>query len=144
MVMVGSWQSQSANLQFSFCVAIAIVVGRGHSFAVCLALYFNRMRGIPPRWTKLSSEIAWVPHQSSCKDDVRFTQPSMTLVLCWLLKIRNRESRFLLPFSERRICKWKNDSFSIHFTILLANDSRKKAKNSQGIGFAIILESESP
>ena len=42
-----------------------------------------------------------------------------------------------------RNCELKNDSFSIHFTILLANDSRKHAQNGQGIGFAILLESES-
>ena len=69
------------------------------------------------------------------------------LVLCLFLKIRNCESRFLLPFSERRNCESKNDSFFIHFTILLANDSginsRKKAKNNQGIGIAILLESDS-
>ena len=68
-------------------------------------------------------------------------------VLCRFLKIRNRESRFLLPFSERRNCEANNYSFLIHFTILLANysgiDSRKKAKNSKGIGIAILLESES-
>ena len=44
-------------------------------------------------------------------------------------------------------CESKNDSFSIHFTVLLDNDSginsRKKAKNSQGMGIAILLESES-
>ena len=72
---------------------------------------------------------------------------ALTLVLGRLLKITNRESRFLLPFSERRNCESKNDSFSIHFTILLANDSRvgfrKEAQNSQGIGIAILLESES-
>ena len=37
----------------------------------------------------------------------------------------------------------RNDSFSIHFSIVLANDSLKKAKTSQGIGIAIFLESES-
>ena len=60
------------------------------------------------------------------------------------LKIRNREPHFFLPFSERRNSELKNDSFSNHFTILLANDSnsRKKAKNSQGIEIAILLESE--
>ena len=40
----------------------------------------------------------------------------------------------------------KTNSFSIHFTILLANDSgiasRKKTKNSQEIVIAILLESE--
>ena len=40
----------------------------------------------------------------------------------------------------------KNDSFSIRFTIFLSNDSgidsRKKAKNSQGLGIGILLESE--
>ena len=35
-----------------------------------------------------------------------------------ILKIRNHESQFLLPFSERRNCESKNESFSIHFTIL--------------------------
>ena len=71
---------------------------------------------------------------------------SYRLVLCRFLKIRNCESQFYLPFSERRNCDSRNDSFSIHFTILLANDSgidsRKKAKNSEGIGIAILLESE--
>ena len=65
------------------------------------------------------------------------------LVLCRILKIRNHESRFLLPLSEWRICESKNDTF----TILLANDSginsRKKTKNSQGIRIAFLLESES-
>ena len=45
------------------------------------------------------------------------------------------------------IVNLKNNSFLIHFTILLATDSgidsRKKAKNSQGIGIEILLESES-
>ena len=39
------------------------------------------------------------------------------IVLCRSLKIRNREFRFLLLFSERRNCESKSDSFSIHFTI---------------------------
>ena len=29
------------------------------------------------------------------------------IVLCWFLKIRNRESRFLLPLSKRRNCELK-------------------------------------
>ena len=69
------------------------------------------------------------------------------LVLCRFIKIRIRDTRFLLLFSEMRNCESKNNSFSIHFMILLANvsgiDSRKKAKNSQGIRIAILLESES-
>ena len=66
------------------------------------------------------------------------------LVLCRFLKMRNHESQFPFPFSERRNCVSKNDSFSIYFTIFLAKDSRidsrKKAKNSQGIGIAIPLQ----
>ena len=81
------------------------------------------------------------------QDDTMTAETDKGLVLCRFLKIRNRECRFLLPFSERRNCESKNDSFLIHFTILLANNSgiysRKKAKNSQGIGIAILLESES-
>ena len=80
------------------------------------------------------------------QDDTMTAETDKGLVLCRFLKIRNRECRFLLPFSERRNFESKNDSFSIHFTILLANDSgidsRKKAKNSEGIGMAILLESE--
>ena len=44
-----------------------------------------------------------------------------------------------LPLSKMRNCKLKNNSFSIHFMILLANDSTKKAKNSKGIGIVILL-----
>ena len=72
---------------------------------------------------------------------------SLELVLCQFLKITNCKSQFYLPFSECRNCELKNDSSSIHFTILLANDSgiesRHKVENSQGIGIAILLESES-
>ena len=69
----------------------------------------------------------------------------LEIELCQFLKIRNCESRFLLPLSKMGNCELKNNSFSIHFMILLANnsgiDSRKNAKNGQGI--AILLESES-
>ena len=81
-----------------------------------------------------------------------FLSPTrLELVLCRFLKIRNHEPRFLLLFSERRNCESKNDSFLIHFTILLAKDSginpRKKAKkqsrnqncNSFGIRFDTAL-----
>ena len=48
---------------------------------------------------------------------------------------------------KRRNCELKNDTFSIHFTILLSNnsgiDSRNNAIKGQGIGIAILLESES-
>ena len=36
------------------------------------------------------------------------------IVFCQFLKIRNCESRFLLPFSERGNCESKNESLSIH------------------------------
>ena len=71
---------------------------------------------------------------------------SYYLELCRFLKIRNCKSRFLLPLSKNSNCELKNDSFSTHFTILLANDfgidSRKNAKNGQGVGIAILLEWE--
>ena len=47
-----------------------------------------------------------------------FTVSLIHVVLYRFLKIRNRESRFLLLFSERRNCELKNDSFAIPFTTL--------------------------
>ena len=86
------------------------------------------------------SEICAVTCRRVRETPSRFFMPrerTSTLVLCRFLKIRNHESRFILPLSERRNCELKNDSFSIHFTILLTNDS------GQGIGIAFLLESES-
>ena len=53
----------------------------------------------------------------------RTCRVELGLVLCRFLKIRNQEARFFLQFSERRNCESKNDSFLIHFTILMAYDS---------------------
>ena len=64
--------------------------------------------------------------------------PSSFLEVGRFLKIRNRESRFLLPDREMRNWKSENDSFSIPFMIPLLPIPSKCAKNGQGIGIAIL------
>ena len=62
----------------------------------------------------------------------------ITVEVARFLKIRNRESRFLLPDREMRNWESENDSFSIPFMIPLLPIPSKCAKNGQGIGIAIL------
>ena len=105
---------QPANLclsqfkwEFSTLTARVVVVrARSERYlARCIVVVSaSHLEHFPLRFeTNNGTHFKW--KSSSCFDSRRFR--SFVLVLCRFLKIRNRESQFLLPFSERRNCESK-------------------------------------